>query len=975
MAGKEDAVQEAASPASFQENRNDYGYFLKPDDVNTFWERRYGHKCPYMDPLPVMAYLRKKGVERAKRTNEQAKTIRTLSGRALRPKTAGATLGSRLHSVAPGGQTRAKPTEKQRPLTAHHGSREVMVGQLMPPPHGTASSSILGGRRRQRTLREADVVTSSPGFKAPSRPQSCVNTAEAEGLVTRRLQDALLYSEILLPTLYGHERPVSQTDTGKAKHISRREVEDAHVEAVVSMHSRAHALRVASAAAACTEDKTLKTETPPASKAVQTTPKPPSRANSLPASRKVMTKTSVKTPLTASSPELPPPKAAPTKSGHSGPNKHGRVSSAAKTKDAVPAKGKPEATPKQEAAPKQKEGLASSSHEGTGSATTATPGYDDEEFEVTSAHSDQGGTQAVEDEEKQALAPLGQGSQVNGSRGALGEHKPAKGAEEEHYASDHDEHEPHGQQVPATAIKARSEAVAHRASPSDEEYTFDSGKSSPSLHASEGTKPEERQPAPNKQEYTFEMESEGSQQTKSQVSLQSSIAPPEPQEVKTAVSQAGEAEDEPYKEEDGFEADAQSIQQTKSQASLQPSLVQAQTPTQQAEPAVAEGVDKEEESYKEDDGFEVDTVASEQNKSQASLPSAVQVQAPVTQAVAVNADKEEESYKEEDGFETDAEGSQPAKSQASLQSSKAEAPAPAQQVQEAASASVDKEEESYKEDDGFEADAEGSPKSKSQASLPTKSQTSLQSSVAARAPEGNQPAVAEEAEQDYPFEMDTEGSQQTKSQASLLTKSQPSLQPLVAAQPSQEKDEHEEEDYAFETETEDGQQTASQTSLQTKSQTSLQPAVAVQPIKPVVVEEQEEEDYAFESEAEDGQQTPSQASVAKSVAKQPSSDPPSRQSSMAADLDLDISASTAAEAEKHNAFVRGESLPPDGAGRLSEAPVIRRSMTDFEVPPTPKTGSPSPFMSSDLLKAIQEKPTLKKTVSNALYRFIYTTTL
>jgi hypothetical protein len=96
---------------------------------------------------------------------------------------------------------------------------------------------------------------------------------------------------------------------------------------------------------------------------------------------------------------------------------------------------------------------------------------------------------------------------------------------------------------------------------------------------------------------------------------------------------------------------------------------------------------------------------------------------------------------------------------------------------------------------------------------------------------------------------------------------------------------------------------------------------------------------------------------------------------MAADLDMDISASTAAEAEKHSAFVRGESLPPDGAGRLSKAPVIRRSVTDLEVPPTPKTGSPSPFMSSDLLKAIQEKPTLKKTVSNALYRFIYTTTL
>lgn len=98
-----------------------------------------------------------------------------------------------------------------------------MAAKLMPPPPGTTAVPPARGGRRQRALG---------GQQGESGGAS-----EREALVAKRLQEAIIYSEVVLPTIYGH---------GSAEPCSQSEEE----RAVLSSDARACLLRVTSAASA-----------------------------------------------------------------------------------------------------------------------------------------------------------------------------------------------------------------------------------------------------------------------------------------------------------------------------------------------------------------------------------------------------------------------------------------------------------------------------------------------------------------------------------------------------------------------------------------------------------------------------------------------------------------------------------------------------------------------------------------------------
>jgi hypothetical protein len=115
--------------------RPEEGYYLTEADVNAYWLDRYGHKCPYAEPLPISRYLQKKGNGRPR---PRVRSIHDAS-HVTRGDRAGQQPRSHSEKPSEGGRRRppnTAPNSVPYPSTAARPSppKTYVTARLMPPP-------------------------------------------------------------------------------------------------------------------------------------------------------------------------------------------------------------------------------------------------------------------------------------------------------------------------------------------------------------------------------------------------------------------------------------------------------------------------------------------------------------------------------------------------------------------------------------------------------------------------------------------------------------------------------------------------------------------------------------------------------------------------------------------------------------------------------------------------------------------------
>jgi hypothetical protein len=234
-----------ATPA--RSKGGDHGFYITTQAINTYWRKRYGAKCPYIEPLPQQIYLAKKDKERAQRQAYRSKLTGFANAaepgpgptslfpaqpshgaRRSRPPTSmGARPGTSPSPPRQRGMPQGQGQSGVRPSTgAGAASRgpATLLAKLMPPPVGTAQRGGPLGGRRQRVAESNKRGGGGAGEKMDAEPEEEeVDSDDERGhMVAKRIKEAIRFNEAYLSKLYAadpaatslrSDRPLRQLET------------------------------------------------------------------------------------------------------------------------------------------------------------------------------------------------------------------------------------------------------------------------------------------------------------------------------------------------------------------------------------------------------------------------------------------------------------------------------------------------------------------------------------------------------------------------------------------------------------------------------------------------------------------------------------------------------------------------------------------------------------------------------------------